>query len=141
MREAIAVREKWKEKRALSQPGTLKAFAPATRARLRQEIAPLMQWRNIRGRTDAYALDLLIARMQNALLRGSGQLGDLKVDLMDRVAALQMHLNPVREKAEVIKRVKSDAFWDGVTVQALDSISLEVRALRCQFFQSRCSCS
>ncbi len=28
--ESIAVREKWKEKRALSQPATLKAFAPAT---------------------------------------------------------------------------------------------------------------
>ncbi|MAO55988.1 MAG: restriction endonuclease subunit R [Rhodospirillaceae bacterium] len=127
--ESIAVREKWKEKRALSQPGTLKAFAPATRARLRQEIAPLMQWRNIRGRTDAYALDLLIARMQNALLRGSGQLGDLKVDLMDRVAALQMHLNPVREKAEVIKRVKSDAFWDGVTVQALEEVRVPLREI------------
>jgi hypothetical protein len=27
---SIAVREKWKEKRLLSQPGTLNAFAPAT---------------------------------------------------------------------------------------------------------------
>lgn len=127
--DSIAVREKWKEKRALSQPATLKAFAPAARVRLRQEIAPLMQWRNIRGRTDAYALDLLIARMQNALLRGSGQLGDLKVDLMDRLAALQMHLNPVREKADVIKRVKSDAFWEGVTVQALEEVRVPLREI------------
>src|SRR5207253_3312628 len=77
--ESIAVREKWKEKRMLSQPATLKAFAPATVARLRQGIAPLMQWRNIRGRADAYALDLSIARMQNAVLRKSGQLADLKI--------------------------------------------------------------
>ena len=68
--ESIAVREKWKEKRALSAPELLKAFAPATVARLRQEIAPLMQWRNIRGLGDALALDLLIARMQLAALRG-----------------------------------------------------------------------
>ena len=47
--ESIAVRERWKEKRTLSQPATLKAFAPTTVARLRQDIAPLMQWRNIRG--------------------------------------------------------------------------------------------
>ena len=127
--ESIAVREKWKEKRALSQQATLKAFIPATRMRLRQEIAPLMQWRNIRGRIDAYVLDLLIARMQNALLRGSGQLGDLKVELMDRLSALQMHLNPVREKAEVIKRVKSDAFWDGVTVKALEEIRVPLREI------------
>lgn len=127
--ESIAVREKWKEKRALSDPGTLKAFAPATVARLRQEIAPLMQWRNIRGRTDAHALDLLVARMQNALLRGSGQLGDLKVELMDRLAALQMHLNPVRERAEVIKRAKSEAFWNGVTVQALEEVRVPLREI------------
>ena len=127
--ESIAVREKWKEKRTLSQQGTLRIFAPATVARLRQEIAPLMQWRNIRGRSDAHALDLLIARMQNAVLRGSGQLVDLKIELMDRLAALQMHLNPVREKAEVIKRAKSDEFWNGVTVQALEEIRLPLHEI------------
>ena len=127
--ESIAVREKWKEKRTLSQPDTLKVFAPTTVARLRQEIAPLMQWRNIRGRSDAYALDLLIARMQDAALRGSGQLADLKIELMDRLAALQMHLNPVREKAEVVKRVKADEFWHGVTVQALEEVRLPLREI------------
>lgn len=69
--ESIAVREKWKEKRALSRPEVSQAFAPATVARLRQEIAPLMQWRNIRGFSDALSLDLLVARMQIAVLRGS----------------------------------------------------------------------
>ena len=126
---SIAVREKWKEKRALSQPATLKAFAPATVARLRQEIASLMQWRNIRGLSDAYALDLLIARMQNAVLRESGELGDLRVELMDRLAALQMHLNPVREKADVIKRVKSDEFWNGVTVQTFEEVRVPLREI------------
>lgn len=125
--ESIAVREKWKEKRALSRPEVLKAFAPATVARLRQEIAPLMQWRNIRGLGDALALDLLIARMQLAVLRRSGALADLKIELMDRLAALQMHLNPVREKAEVIKRVKSDAFWIDVSVTGLEEARISLR--------------
>jgi len=125
--ESIAVREKWKEKRTLSQPATLTPFAPATLARLRQDIAPLMQWRNIRGRSDAHALDLLIARMQNALLQNSAQLADLRIELMDRLAALQMHLNPVREKADVIKRVKSDEFWNGLTVQALEDVRVPLR--------------
>jgi type I restriction enzyme R subunit len=92
-------------------------------------MAPLMQWRNIRGFNDAYALDLLIARMQVAVLRGSGQLADLKIELMDRLADLQMHLNPVREKAEVIKRVKSDAFWDALTVKALEEIRKLLREI------------
>ncbi|GAJ30318.1 DEAD/DEAH box helicase family protein [Acidomonas methanolica] len=127
--ESISVREKWKEKRALSKPDVLKAFAPATVARLRQEIAPLMQWRNIRGLGDALALDLLIARMQLAVLRGSGALADLKIDLMDRLAALQMHLNPVREKAEAIKRVKANTFWSGVSVADLELARLELREI------------
>ncbi|CAN0198118.1 unnamed protein product, partial [Chrysoparadoxa australica] len=38
-------------------------------------------------------------------------------------------LNPVREKAEVIKRVKSDAFWDGVTVQALEEVRVPLREI------------
>jgi type I restriction enzyme, R subunit len=126
---SISVREKWKEKRSLSVPSTLKAFAPATVVMLRQQMAPLMQWRNIRGFNDAYALDLLLARMQVAVLRGSGQLADLKVELMDRMAGLQMHLNPVREKAEVIKRVKSDAFWDALTVKALEEIRKPLREI------------
>lgn len=126
---SIAVREKWKEKRMLSQPATLKAFAPATVARLRQDIAPLMQWRDIRGKSDAVALDLLIARMQSAILRRSGELADLKIELMDRLAVLQMHLNPVREKAEVIKRVKSDGFWSDVSIEALEAVRQPLREI------------
>jgi len=119
--ESVAVREKWREKRSLSVPATLKAFAPTTVAMLRQDIAPLMQWRNIRGSGDAYALDLLVGRIQLAVLRKSGAVADLKIDLLDRLSALQMHLNPVREKAETIRRVKSDDFWNNVTVDSLES--------------------
>ncbi|WP_065331629.1 DEAD/DEAH box helicase family protein [Tritonibacter mobilis] len=127
--ESIAVHEKWKEKRTLSEPGTLQSFAPTTVARLRQEIAPLMQWRDVRGKSDALALDLIIARMQVAVLRGAGALADLKIELLDRVSALQMHLNPVRDKADVIKRVKSDAFWTNVSVADLEEVRVPLREI------------
>lgn len=127
--ESVSVREKWREKRAVAVPATLKAFAPATVAMLRQVIAPLMQWRNVRGLSDAYALDLLMARAQIAVLRKSADVADLKIDLLDRLSALQMHLNPVREKAEVIKRVKTDEFWNGVTVADLESVRKPLREI------------
>lgn len=127
--ESVSVREKWREKRAVSVPATLKAFAPATVAMLRQVIAPLMQWRNVRGLSDAYALDLLMARAQIAVLRKSADVADLKIELLDRLSALQLHLNPVREKAEVIKRVKSDEFWNGVTVADLESVRKPLREI------------
>ncbi|MFM2277897.1 MAG: hypothetical protein RLZZ444_128 [Pseudomonadota bacterium] len=127
--DSVSVREKWREKRAVAVPATLKAFAPATVAMMRQVIAPLMQWRNVRGSSDAYALDLLMARAEVAVLRKSADVEDLKIDLLDRLSALQMHLNPVREKAEVIKLVKSDDFWTGVSVADLESVRKPLREI------------
>ncbi|RVM95946.1 DEAD/DEAH box helicase family protein [Sinorhizobium meliloti] len=127
--ESVSVRERWREKRAVSAPATLRAFGPATVAMLRQVIAPLMQWRDVRGLSDAYALDLLMARAQIAVLRKSADVADLKIELLDRLSALQMHLNPVREKAEVIKRVKSDGFWRAVTVADLEAVRKPLREI------------
>lgn len=127
--ESVSIREKWREKRAVAVPATLKVFAPATVAMLRQVIAPLMQWRNVRGSSDAYTLDLLMARAEVAVLRKSADVDDLKIDLLDRLSALQMHLNPVREKAEVIKLVKSDDFWTGVSVADLESVRKPLREI------------
>ena len=127
--ESIAVREKWREKRALGQPEILEAFAPSTVARLRTEIAPLMQWRYVRGSADALALDLLITRMQRAALTGSSELADLRIQLMDGLSLLQAHLNPVREKAAVIRRAKSEAFWDAPTVAELEALRVGLRGI------------
>ena len=127
--ELVAVRERWKEKRAVSAPAVLKAFAPATVATLRQTIAPLMQWRNIRGHGDAYALDLLMARIQIAALQNSGDVNDLKIELLDRLSALQMHLNPVREKADIIKRVKSEDFWKSLTATDAETVRSPLREI------------
>lgn len=127
--ESVSVRERWREKRATSVPETLKAFAPTTVQTLRQTIAPLMQWRNIRGYADAYAFDLLIVRLQLAALKKSAEVDDLKIEFFDRLSALKMHLNPVRERAEVIKRVRSDEFWDGVTFDRLEEIREPLRQI------------
>lgn len=127
--ETVAVRERWREKRAASVSSTLKAFQPATVGLLRQTIAPLMQWRNIRGRRDAHEFDLQIARAQVAVLRKSAVLADIRVEIRDRLDALQMHLNPVREKAEVIKRVKSEDFWKQVSVAALEEVRQPLREI------------
>lgn len=127
--DSIAVREMWRTKLALSQPEVLRQWAPATVARLKADLAPLMQWVNLRGATDAHELDLLIARMQIELLRKSARFDDLKINLLDRVNSLQMHLNPVREKAEVIKQVRSTVFWQNVTVEALEFVRKELRTI------------
>jgi type I restriction enzyme R subunit len=70
-----------------------------------------------------------MARAQIAVLRKSSDVADLRIELLDRLSTLQMHLNPVREKAEVIKRVKSDEFWQGVTVSDLEAVRQPLREI------------
>jgi type I restriction enzyme, R subunit len=125
----IAVRDRWQAKRQLSDPETLRQFNSTTVTRLKNDMAPLMQWLNIRGSADAYELDLLVTQLQTAHLQGSVTFGDLKDVLLDGVSRLQMTLNPVRDKAETIKRVKSSEFWDGVGFEALESVRLDLRAI------------
>ncbi|PNU18527.1 restriction endonuclease subunit R [Geothermobacter hydrogeniphilus] len=127
--KTIAVREKWKELARVSRPEVLDQFAPVTQVILRDEIAPLMQWVKLAGYVDAYQLDLLIAQLQVEKLRGSGRFDDLKDKLLDRVAKLQMHLNPVREKFDTIKRVKTPQFWDSADIAALEEVRRELRGI------------
>lgn len=129
--ESIAVRERWREVRAVADPAVLHAFAPATVQVLRDDIAPLMQWRDIRGHAAAYELDLLVAQMQQALLLGSGELADLKAELLERVDALPPHLNQVREKQPTIQAVKQPGFWDPahLSVAVLERVRTELRSV------------
>lgn len=127
--DSIAVREKWRVLRSVSQPGVLAAWAPATVAALRGEIAPLLQWVNIRGHVEAHELDLLMTQLQIERLRQSGRFDDYRIDLLDRVNNLRMHLNPVREKAELIKQIRSPRFWREVTAAQLESVRQELRTI------------
>jgi type I restriction enzyme, R subunit len=125
--ETIAVREKWRELRSLREHDVLNAFTANTVTALRRDIAPLFTWMNIRGQSDAYSLDLLMTRMQTALLKGSGRLDDLKAELLDRLALLPMTLLPVREKAATIRDARSSAFWDAPTYADLERVRVELR--------------
>jgi len=127
--ETIAVREKWREKNTLLAKGVLDQFAPATVATLRNDIAPLMQWIDIRDHSEAYVFDLLVTNAQIELLRESGRLADYRDQIQDRVSGLLMHLNPVRTKADHIKEVLGNDFWDKADVVALEKMRQELRGI------------
>jgi type I restriction enzyme R subunit len=59
----------------------------------------------------------------------SADVADLRIDFMERLDRLQMNLNPVREKAEVIKRAKSDTFWENLTVATLEDVRTPLREI------------
>ena len=127
--ESVSVRERWRERRSVLQADRLPQFAPATVSMLRTVIAPLMQWRTRHGLGDAHAFDLLVTQMQIAVLNETAALADLKIDFLERVECLQMHLNPVRERGEIIRRVKSDDFWKDVSVQDLELVRGPLREI------------
>jgi type I restriction enzyme, R subunit len=127
--ESVSVREKWREKRSVGSLENLKVFSPGTVAVLRQTLAPLMQWRDIRGKSEAYNFDLLISKVQNAALQQSSEAADLKIDVLEKLATLQMHHNPVRERAEEIKHIKSDAFWENPTFADLEAVRQPLREI------------
>ena len=111
----------------MSDINLLHQFDPGTVQSLRAEMAPLMRSVNIRGNTEARKFDLLVARLQLEQLRASSRFDDLKVELLDRVNDLQGNLNPVREKAEVIRAVSQSSWWDDVTCSKLEELRTELR--------------
>lgn len=127
--DTIAVRDRWQLKRQLAEPETLRQFSATTVTRLKNDLAPLMQWVNIRGSADAYECDLLIHAMQTALLLQSAGFIDLKDQLLDGVSRLRMTLNPVREKSATIKKVKSMEFWDAISYAELEALRHELRPI------------
>jgi len=127
--ESISVREKWRDKRVVSQENTLKSFAPETVLTLKTTIAPLMQWVNIRDHLDAYYFDMLITQIQIELLNDSGRIVDFKDKIQNQISQLLMHLTPVRQKADIIKEVSKSSFWDEISVEKLESLRQDLRGI------------
>jgi type I restriction enzyme R subunit len=125
----IAIRDKWREIRTVGKESALKQFEPATKAVLRNDIAPLMQWRDAAGNAAAYECDHLIAKMQIDLLRKSGQFVDYRDQLLNQIEGLQVNLSQVRAKADAIAKARSKPFWDSVSVQSLEEIRRELRGI------------
>lgn len=126
---AVSVREKWREVQTAAHPDALQQFSTATVTTLRRDVAPLMQWIDIEGHRDAYDLDLLLARTETELVRGSMKVADLQAALIGRISELKMNLNPVRERLAAIQQVRSPEFWQTVTVPALEFARTELRGI------------
>jgi type I restriction enzyme R subunit len=134
--KTIAVREKWRQVESVKSTDVLGEFSAATKATLEQDVAPLMQWVDISQQEEAWRFDQLIARAQAELIRGASTFDDLRDQIVDVVSSLRINLSQVREKLPVIERVKSNEFWDEVTVHDLEEARQELRGIA-QYRQER----
>ncbi len=127
--KAIDVRDKWKEMELLANRERIAQFDAAVKADLRSIAAPLMMWRDIRGEEDAYRFDLLITRLEEAALKQSPAVIDLKAAVEAEVARLMKNQNPVKAKAAAILAVESKEFWQNITVPKLENMRRELRGI------------
>ena len=127
--DCLCVREKWQEIKQVQKPGVLDQVDPATMATLRQEIAPLMKWRNSRGVEAAYQFDLLIYKLQADKLTGSATAENHKDAIIEQTSSLPINLKQVMEKNEYIKLAKSSSFLDKATPKELETIRTELRGI------------
>jgi type I restriction enzyme R subunit len=110
--ESVRVRDKWREVRMARDSQVLAQFAPATAALLKNDIAILMQWVDIRGEMAALEFDLLVTRLEQQRITGSSEFADGSAVVRNSLAALPMHLNQVRDKVEIINAARKLEFWE-----------------------------
>lgn len=125
--KALAVREKWKIKKQMSEPEVIRQFAANTVVLLETEIAPLMQWVDIRGHSDAYQWDLLITRIQQEKLRKSARFDDYVGEAIGQLHQLQMNLNQVKAKAQETKRARDPDWWAGASLGEMEETRIALR--------------
>ncbi len=126
---SIAIKDNWTLKQSLSQLEVLNQFAPNTKALLFEQMAPLMQWRNIKGQSEALKFDLDLVNVEYALMAQPEQLEPIKTQIVSKVRMLSMHLNQVRNKASEINQIQQHDFWQLATFDQLEHQRQSLRAI------------
>ncbi len=125
----IAVRENWQLKVQLNDLRVLDQMAPATKEALLNSMAPLMQWRNIQGESDALRFDLDIITAERVKLLQPSALEKQLQPAMLKISTLSMHLNEVRAKAATIAQVQTPDFWNNADYADFETVRRELRAI------------
>lgn len=130
--KAIDARDKWRELEMLADGDHVHYFSAATQADLLSFAAPLQRLRSIRGDEDAYRFDLIMTRLQLELVRGgpdAPKVQDLRARVEEAVELLAKNQNPVKAKADSIKKVRSKEFWATVEFHHLEGLRRELRGI------------
>lgn len=125
---SVEVKPKWREVRYASRPEVLQAFERRTEDLLRNDVAPLMQWR-VADDLAACRFDLLVTKLERAKVLGSSRRHDLADEVLGQIAQLPVNLNQVRAKDDVIQRVRQPGFFDHATISEIEEARLELRGL------------
>ncbi|MEJ2912512.1 type I restriction endonuclease subunit R [Pseudoalteromonas sp. C12FD-1] len=127
--ESISVRDNWQVVEGFKDLKRLNQFIPNDVQTLLAQVAPLMQWRNIMGQSEAYKFDSELTTIQTLLLTDASQIDLAKQSIMNKVESLQMHLNEVRSKAPAIAEIQTEQYWQYLTHAALEQSRINLRSI------------
>jgi len=130
----IAIRDNWRLKAQLSSLDLLLQFSPATKAALTENMASLMQWRNIQGQSEALKFDLDIVSAQHAKLLHQSKpqpamLEETREPIEQKIRSLSMHLSQVRNKAQTVQKLQSDDYWQAASFTDLEKAREDLRSV------------
>lgn len=127
--ETIAVRDKWKIKKQMSDRATIQHFSTETVRLMKLEIAPLMWCVDIRNHSDAYQWDLLLSKIQREKLLGSAEFENLIAEAVDELYKLRMNLNQVKAKDQFIKGCRELNWWREASFMDIELVREELRGI------------
>jgi len=118
------VRENWQAVQQARDAMLIHQFAPITRQLLVDTVAPLMSAVDVRGEGEALRWDLLLGKAQAAAIADPGKPNLHRAEILEWVGRLPPHLNPVRAKADELKALRSDAFWQSLQDRVYREVSV-----------------
>lgn len=127
--DCLSIREKWKDIQSMKKEGVLQSFSAATRATLKNTIAPLMVWREVHGKEPALKFDLLVTKLSIATLAQSADAVCLRHEMIDLVSRLPINLQPVQEKLPIIQKAKQKITYENGALTDLDALRSELRGI------------
>ncbi|WP_018417118.1 DEAD/DEAH box helicase family protein [Teredinibacter turnerae] len=123
----IAIKDNWRIKSQYQDMEVLKQFAPFTKNALYDQVEPLMQWRNIQGKSEALRWDMEVISAQQALLDKSDDIHEIRAKIQYKMGRMAMHRNEVRQKAETIRLLQQDDFWQTADFEQLEKARKKLR--------------
>ena len=126
---SIAVQEKWQSRAKLSDQKLLEQFAPQTQQRLMDDIAPLMQWQDVRGQGDAIRFDMDIIAAQTTLYTNKDKAAPIAANVITRLNALPPHLAQVQQHGDLINTMREPDWWQNASFGELENARKKLRGI------------
>ncbi len=126
---SIAVQEKWKTRARLADQKVLEQFAPQTQQQLVDEIAPLMQWIDVRGQGNALRFDMDMIAAQTALYTNKGEIDKQCSIVVQKLEQLPPHLAQVQQQGELINQLRDLDWWQNASFAELEHARTRLRGI------------